>query len=197
MIKQKSQFGFSLVELLVSLSLFIMVLTTAVGCLLVVIDANARAQNMQTVMTNVSFALDSMTREIRTGSGYYCSGTDIDADLAKDQLRDCINGTYLSIVEGGISITGGQDNSRITYRYNSDEMTVERRVGNNNWYPITAPGVRITSMYFYVTDSRKPDDGNLLQPAVTIYIEGFAGELKSTESSFALQTTVTKRILDI
>ncbi|MEL6804355.1 MAG: type II secretion system protein, partial [Bacteroidota bacterium] len=81
--------GFSLIELLVSVSIYIVVITMAVGTLLVLIDANAKAQNMQDVMTNLTFAIDSMTREVRTGRGYYCSDTDPGVSLSEFAVNDC------------------------------------------------------------------------------------------------------------
>lgn len=194
--------GFSLVELLVSISLFTIVLTMAVACLLVLVEANARAQNMNTVMTNLNFALDSMTREIRTGRSYYCANTSANTNLAVDAVQDCTTGSaqFLSFVEGGESITEGAGSPRIAFRYNTDSNGrgfIERRVGTGSWFPITSSNINITDMYFYVTDSTSAYDDNFIQPSVTIYLEGYSGEVASAESSFALQTTVAKRVIDI
>lgn len=198
MIYTKSNSGFTLIELLVSVALFTVVMMMSVGALLALIDANSRAQNMQQVMTNINFAMDSMIREIRTGRGYYCSDSDFSGNLSESSVQDCDNGAgYLSIVEGGESITSGGSNSRITFRYNGFDQTIERRVGVDSWYPITAPGVHITNMYFNVTDTETARDGDENQPSVSIFIEGYAGELESTESVFQIQATVVKRVLDI
>ena len=187
--------GFSLVELLVSLSLFTIVLTMAVGSLLVLVDANARAQNMQQVMTNLSFALDSIAREVRTGGGLYCSSSDIDPDLDSATTNDCTSGTYISVVEGGESLTSGASSPRVTFRYNAGELSVERRVADGPWYAITSANVTITDMFFYVADSTV--DGDDQQANVTIYIAGYAGSLPTVDTAFEVETTVAKRILDI
>lgn len=194
---KRHQSGFTLVELLVSVALFTVVMIMAVGCLMVLIDANARAQSMQQVMTNISFAIDSMTREIRTGRSFYCSDSPIDGDLDEELVQDCEAGIYLSIVEGGTSLTGGNDNSRISFRYNEGEQRIERRIGNDEWYAITSPEINVTDMLFYVTDTETGRNGDDKQASVTIFIDGYAGELLSAESSFTLQTTITKRVLDI
>lgn len=194
--KNTKNLGFSLIELLVSLSIFTIVVTMSVGCLLVLIDANAKAQNMQQVMTNITFALDSIAREVRTGSSFHCSygGSDVD----EFETQDCVNGGYLSLVEGGSSLTGGSSDSRIYYRYNSSDMTADRRVGTNGtWFPLTSADVTVTDMSFYVYNSDTGVDGDDKQAYVTIYIAGHAGELETVDSSFAVQTTVAKRILDI
>jgi len=64
--------GFTLIEMIVSLALFSVVVTISVGSLLILIASNRQLQDEQAVLANLSFALDSMTREIRTGSAYVC-----------------------------------------------------------------------------------------------------------------------------
>jgi len=71
----KKQVGFTLIEMIVSLAVFSIVVTTAVGALLVVISTNQQLQEEQNIMTNLAFALDSMTRELRTGFSYVCGHT--------------------------------------------------------------------------------------------------------------------------
>ncbi|MEX0917629.1 MAG: type II secretion system protein [Candidatus Paceibacterota bacterium] len=189
-----TQSGFTLVELLVSLTLFTVVVTMTMGSLLVVIDANARAQNMQEVMTNLTFALDSMTREIRTGRSYYCINS-LPGSLSESATRDCTQNTAFSFVEGGTSLTAGGD-PRVAYRLNS--ARIERRLGTGSWVPITSETVTITTMQFTVTGSDTYQaTGDVTPPSVVLYIEGHAGEIATTETSFQLQTTITKRILDI
>lgn len=189
--------GFSLIELLVSMALFIVVLTIGIGALMVLISSNAKAQNMQAAVSNIQFSLDSMSREIRTGYSYYCSnGTETTGDIAVTQ--DCDKGTYLSLIEGGKSLTGGADNRRIAYRYNSSDQSVERKIGQGAWVRLTDPNVNVTTLYFNVANSAsKENGGNLLQPNVTIFLSGEVDGVEKTEASFTLQTTVTSRVLDI
>jgi prepilin-type N-terminal cleavage/methylation domain-containing protein len=194
---KKLQRGFSLIEVLVSMALFIVVLTIGVGALLVLISANSKAQNMQAAVSNIQFALDSMAREIRTGNGYYCSGgTETTGDFAV--VQDCNKGTYLSIVEGGKSLSSGFVNRRIAYRYDSTTQSVQRKIGTGTWVPLTDDTVDITAMHFNVSNSSSKDaDGNALQPNVTIYINGMITGIGETSTNFTLQTTVTQRTLDL
>lgn len=192
--------GFSLIELLVSLSLFIIVLTMAVGSLLVLINANAKAQNIQSAVSNVQFALDSMAREIRTGTSYYCSNSaSTNMVGGYDITSDCNKGIYLSIIEGGDSLTRGQaTGGRLAYRYNSTYHSIERKIGNGDWYRLTDEVVSIDAMHFNVTDSLVGQQGGSpRQPNVTIYISGSVAGVADTSSSFTLQTTVTKRVIDL
>ena len=194
---QKVQRGFSLIEVLVSMALFIVVLTIGVGALMVLISANAKAQNMQAAVSNIQFALDSMAREIRTGNGYYCSsGSETTGEYTV--VQDCNKGTYLSIIEGGKSLSSGSVNRRIAYRYNSSAQAVQRKIGNGTWVSLTDSTVAISAMHFNVSNSAsKEDGGNELQPNVTIYISGMITGIGQTSTDFTLQTTVTQRTLDL
>ena len=84
---QNQNLGFTLVEMIVS-RYFSIVVTTAVGAMLVLISTNQQLQSEQNVMTNLSFALDTMTREIRTGYNYYC--TTSDTNPSGETKNDCL-----------------------------------------------------------------------------------------------------------
>lgn len=195
--------GFSLIELLVSMGLFIVVLTIGIGALLVLISTNLKAQNIQDAVGNVQFALDSMTREIRTGYSYYCAASTPGVPpTGLNQVASCSSGTYLSIIEGGESLTEGADLSekRIEYRYNASAHSIERRIRSQNaaWVRLTSPNVSIDAMHFNVNGAaQKTDSADLSQPNATIFISGTVTGVSNTSSTFTMQTTVTQRVLDI
>lgn len=223
---QKSGAGFTIIELIVSLALFTFVLTVSVGALLVLIAGNQKEQSAQSVMTNLAFALDSMTREIRTGYDYYCDILNAggvasafdnqDVSLPSGQ-RDCPNGapggsvknTAISFVEGGSSITGSPG-GRIAYVIDLDtEETIYRRVGNGPLERIVSSGVRIIAGEFRVTDPTPqslPPDHDTEQASVTIYLLAVDADEVPTETNpaeipdgqlFHIQTTITQRELDL
>lgn len=64
--------GFTLVEMMVSLAIFSVVAVIAIGALLKVIDANKKSQSMQSAVTNINFAMESMSRDLRTGTSIQC-----------------------------------------------------------------------------------------------------------------------------
>ncbi len=212
------QSGFTLIELIVSLGVFSTVVTIAVGALLVLVAANQQLQSEQSVMTNVSFALDSMTREIRTGTDYYCDssnsqsgtnnmfdeGRDLDSIIDINTYRDCHNSSSdltfrgLSFVESGDSVTGSSD--RVLYFYNEETQTIYRRVGSDDPMPITSTssGAIINDFKFRVTGAVPLEGvgtGRLQQPTVTIFID--ATDAKNPDKHHYLQTTITQRTLDL
>jgi prepilin-type N-terminal cleavage/methylation domain-containing protein len=184
--------GFSLIEVLVSLSLFTVVITISIGVLMVLVAANARAQNTQSIMTNLSFAMDSITREIRTGADFYC-GSPASLPVSGNTTQNCANGgDSFSFNEGGKSLTGNASSRRIGIRFN--EGVIERRLGNGSWMAMTSPDIKITDLRFYVTGATRAD---YEAPTVTIFVEGTAGETDGTESTFHVQTTVVQQLLDV
>lgn len=217
-----SQSGFSLIEMIVSLAVFSGVITIAVGALLVLVASNDQLQGEQSVMTNLSFALDSMTREIRTGTAYYCEsrtnysaggpnnifrgGNNLDGIVGTD-TQDCHTGRSnpswalhgLTFIEGGNSISGA-DNSRILYFHDSDAGQLFRRIGTEDPVPITSSGIFIHEAEFYVTGSEPQSGGSgshYDQASVTIFIEASATSTAPTNERYQIQTSITQRTLDI
>ncbi len=193
--------GFTLIEVLVSMSIFTVVVGMAVGTLIVLMDANAKAQNVQQAVSNVSFALDAMTRDIRTGLHYECQ-TSTGALHTTNDTNDCPTGTSgdnFAFTESGGSLTGNCAGSRIGYRFNATDNTIERRLclgdGATDWESITAPGVSIDHMHFSVAHTDRSPDAH--SPTVTIYIEASAGDVAGTDAGFTLQASVTQQSLDL
>lgn len=217
--KQKNVAGFTLIEMIVSLGVFSVVVTTAVGAMLVLIATNQQLQAEQSVMTNLAFALDTMTREMRTGYNYYCESqpnysaggpSNIFDDgnnhenILGTNTADCATGRPssrqlqgVSFYEGGDSLTGATGARRILYFYDDDAKTIYRRVGNDDKQAIVSSGLVVQDAQFYVTGSSPHSaTANTEQPTITIYIEAQERD-DPTAKTYYLQTTVTQRILDL
>jgi prepilin-type N-terminal cleavage/methylation domain-containing protein len=201
--------GFSLIELLVSIALFSVVITMSVGTMIVLLDANAKAQNMNVLMTNLSFALNSMSREIRTGFSYHCDYSAVEAAIPTPiETNDCPDGgTRLSVVETDNSLTGGPRGSydigsRVTYYYvpsyfSNGNGAILRRVGTRGALPLTSEEINITEFSLLVVGADPGPLDGAHSPRVRLLIAGEAGEIEGLDTSFRLQTTVTQRLLDI
>ncbi|MCX6713057.1 MAG: type II secretion system protein, partial [Candidatus Vogelbacteria bacterium] len=62
--------GFTLIEIMVAVSIFVIVAFIVTSTLLVVLDANRRANAWRSIMENVNFAIDSMSYKIKFGREY-------------------------------------------------------------------------------------------------------------------------------
>ncbi|MCU0678796.1 MAG: prepilin-type N-terminal cleavage/methylation domain-containing protein [Candidatus Pacebacteria bacterium] len=200
MVSSQTERGFTLVEMLVSLALFTTIATMAVGTLLILINGNSRVVGEQITLTALSFALDSMTREIRTGSEYYCGSvsqvTGAGVYGSPTAVQNCTGGNVgLSFREAGESITGGNDDSRIAYYFENNRLW--RKVGSQSAQEIVTNDVEITEGRFIVTGATPLGTGtDIVQPTVTILIEARASSSDATKT-FTLQSTVTQRALDL
>ena len=130
--KTQSDAGFSLVEVLVALAIFTIVITTVNGALVVLINANSKSNHTQEVITNLMFALDGMTRRVRTGFGYHCipptSSNKFNhptngGSLKATSTQDCLGGLSLSFVdtEGALGDKGYE--KRLVYSFDKDYHT--------------------------------------------------------------------------
>ena len=204
--------GFTLIEMIVSLALFATVSTVAVGSLLVLIDNNRELRGEQSLITNISFALDMMARDIRTGFDYHCATPDNQNQLNNNILnvdnltpQSCPNGAsstgdpnrrhVLSFVEGSSRVA--EDDVRMAYYFQPEADvgtgTIMRHRGNGDAdtaQSIISESINITDADFIVTGAER-QDGN--QPTVTIVLEVETDD----GAEFTVQTTVTQRFLDI
>lgn len=206
-IRHTMQRGFTLIEMMVALALFTIVITIAVGAFLSLIGQSSKLQGEQRVMTSLNFAMDSMTREIRTGINYYCIadvaevGSFDEGDLSL--VRDCtgnlstgvgVNG--MSFIEAGTSLTFDESIHRVAYGFDSATFSIVRQIGSNVPQSLTSSDVKITGVSFYVSGAAPLTNGsNVTQPTVTIVIK--AQDPDDTSQTYTMETTVTQRQLDL
>ena len=81
--------GFSLVEMMVAIAIFMVVAVVAVAALLKIVDADRKSQTLQDAVNNINFAMDSITREIRVGSAYTCCVRNMVSMIISQVNRQC------------------------------------------------------------------------------------------------------------
>ena len=172
------QKGFTIIELMVSLTIFIIIMMISMGSILGIFAANRKSRSQRAVMNNLNLALESMSKEMRYGENYHCGGGSITLP------QNCAEGdTLLSFFSS--------ENKQITYRLNNN--AIEKEVDNAGFLPITAPEVVIENLTFYALGA----GADTSQPKVLIRIKGYAGVANKGKSDFILETLVSQRVLDI
>lgn len=193
--------GFSLVELMVAISLFAMVMLVAVGALLSLVDANRKARALESVMNNLNIAVDGMVRSMRMGNTYNCN-----SEVAPDPVNggDCGDGeNMVSFTPFGEDPTDNSERWVYEFIPRSGETPGRlwrSREGGANAEPITAPEVDIEDVTFYVfgTIRANSPSQNTSQPKIVVVIKGTAGsESTRSETTFYLQATAVQRVLDL
>ena len=172
--------GFTLIELMVSISIFLVVMTISMGAIFSIFDANRKSESLKVVMNNLNLAVDSMSREIKFGSNYHCgAGGNIKTP------QDCAAGdTYISFLS----------NQGLQEIYTINGTSIEKSTdGGRTFLAVTAPEIDIEHLDFYVVGSLKGDG---LQPKVLIMVKGYSGGKPDTKTEFAIQTLVSQRAPD-
>jgi prepilin-type N-terminal cleavage/methylation domain-containing protein len=196
--------GFTLIEMMVAVAIFAITMMIGVGALLAMVDANRRAQAINSVMQNLNAALEGMSRSIRVGTVYHCqTSTTPDAPAllatASTDMACNPNGGHLIAFEpsgGGLE----DDSNQVVYRINGTQLERSKDSGAN-WIALTAPEVTIDSFTIYLIGAipRTVDGfatGDVTQPRLLMTIKGSAPVPKG-RTQFTVQASVTQRIIDI
>lgn len=165
--------GYTLVELIVAVGLFALVMLLASGAYLMMIGLNRHAQSIATGIDNLSFAIETMTRNIRTGSAYSCGG-----------LGDCPSGgsSFAFKNAGGVDVS-----------YSLNGSTIQETVGASV-RTLTDPSITVSSLTFYTSGTASND---VYQPHVTIITSGTVSYGVGKTEPFTVETGATMRGSDI
>ena len=185
--------GFTLVEMIVAVALFAVVMLISVAALLSLVDANRKAQALQSVMNNLNIALDGMVRSVRMGSNYRCNVQSPPIETP----ADCTSGgTVLYFTPFGGNPSDRQQDWVYSFATDADGIgRIYRSEKGLTALAVTAPAVSIDSMKFYVVGTRR---GDTTQPKVVVEVKGTAGAEKiKTKTTFNIQATAVQRLLDL
>lgn len=172
--------GFTLIEMIVSVGLFSVVMLVVTAAYLAIISLDKESRSTNELVVNLSFALESIARNVRTGTNYSCAGGG--------------NGTceQLSFVN-----TEGQT---ITYMRKTSDSTsaIAQCTGgactNETSVGLTDPKIVIESLTFYVWGVGA---GDQTQPQVLMSVRGTMQVSASRTVDFTIQTSATQRLLEL
>lgn len=178
--------GFTLLEMIVSVGIFAVVIVASIGISLSIKSAQGKATNVQNVQDSIRYTLEFMTKELRQGTSYVLSDCDSSGACRKvNFLRSFVVGPSQSI----------------WYCWDSVAGVVYRRVDTvdtclTQGLELTASNVKVTAWSFYATGQISgPADG---QPRITVSIAGSSRDPRTQlQSSLILQTSVTQRARDL
>lgn len=190
--KNHSKGGFTLVEMLIAVSLFVVVVFVSIGALLSIFDANKNARSSKTVVDNLNLAIENMTRTVRFGKDYRCASSFSSLPNYPLTPADCSGGAALAVDFYDRSIPG---NVVVTYEWDSTNKSIKRSYGGvyDEGF-LNSKDTVIESLKFYVLNSSNSD---LKQPYVVAVIKGYVGDRPTTQSSFTIETIMSQRELDI
>lgn len=181
--------GFTLLELLVSIAIFAVVMTTASGIFGTALQNQRRTLTQQLVMNNNAYALEYMSRALRMAK--------------KDVDGECLNtGDICNYDNPGGDVTKirflNHERKCVEFYLENDQIKRKKSSTSTDSFDstgsFTSDDIDIQKLEFKLKgpcQSDQPDEQQ--QPTVTILLNAKITD----EVSFRTQTTVTQRDLDI
>lgn len=177
-VKASQNKGFTLIELLVSIALFSIVVVVVLGSIMTIIDSNKKARTLMTVMNNLNFSVDSITRSFKTGRNPY--GIESGSNSFRTDEIDYDNYTSSSDFS----------TRQVEYFITTDSDGIGMITKNGE--RITSPDIDIdvNNSSFVVKHYNSP------QPYLIILLSGEAKITDRIKSDFKIQTSVSQRKLE-
>lgn len=158
--------GFTMVELLVAMSLFLVTISIATGTFIQTLRGQRMTVAVISANNNAALAMEQLIREIRTGKDF-------------------------SMENGDLLFTNSQG-SQIAYHWNSNMEILEKSADGGLFKPLTADNVRVKRAVFRLFTG---DPANPFPPRVTVLLGVGAAGLPFTSSVINLEMTVSGRVL--
>ena len=176
--------GFTLIEIMVAVSVFVLVMVISSGAIISIFNANQKSKTLRSVMDNLNLTMESMTRTIRFGTNYHCGAT---TPPPTTSPLDCGSPGSSTLTVRAV------DGTQVTYSLSGGRII--RTISGVNYF-MTSPDVTISKLAFRVYGS--PPYPDLFQPQVIIVVAGSVGPSNKplSQSTFNLQTTISQRVFD-
>lgn len=189
-IKSDSSYGgFTLIEIMVAVSIFVIVALIATGAFITANRVNQKAQAIKLVVDNLNFAIDSMVIKIRRGDQLRCYNN-VESALNFSSGESCLTGApMISFVSKPGPTEYG---NRFAYRLNGNKLqycSFTDGSGTCDFQDITTGDVVIDHMSFKVFSVGSSAVGN---PLVAVSLSAHT-TVGGSLTKFALQTAASVR----
>lgn len=187
---KKNVYGFTLIEMMVSVAIFAIIMVVGTGALVSMTNAYRVGQQEKQVHDSLNYVLEMMTRDIRLGYLYNVAPALNGSD--QGQTGDGIDPVLgFNATDGrGYIIFHREDDNVLYRRHFNDIGTVLL-----NKDPLTNPSeVIITGVRFLVQGTGSYEQGDLNQPRVWIQLR--ASSPRTPDRTTVVQTLVSQRVLD-
>jgi len=200
--------SFTLIEILVSITIFTFLIMAALGVYITSITKHRQALKSQVVNEELQYVVEITSRDINISDGYLMASRDSDVDTRIDTIY--LNHPTKKIVGAECTGLGGVDCDKccnqpaqcdvdlfsceccLQYRFNSTDNTIEvKGKGDSDFVALTSSRIEIENVYFNIDSVIA---GNLArQPKITILIKAKEKNDILGTSEIILQTTITQR----
>jgi prepilin-type N-terminal cleavage/methylation domain-containing protein len=204
----KTKRGYTIIETMIAVSLFLVVVTIGMGALLNANLLHQKSQSLRSIMDNLSFVMEDMSRNLRTGYHFQCfdysagqQTLSLDSITTLASPRSCPKGWAIAFESAG-----GNPNSFLdqwAYYISNSGQIYKTTDGARTFIQLTPDEVFIDangkSSFSVLGAESKASDSQ--QPYITIRLVGTItykpGTSNSVVTPFSLQSSVSQRLIDI
>lgn len=189
--KNNNKNGYTIIETMIAVSLFIVIVMSGMGALLNANLLHQKSRSMRSIIDNLSFIMEDMSRNLRTGYDYHCFVAGDTISYGAINPKSCASG-------GGISFKsslGGQWVYYISNNPNGASYSIFKSVDGTT-VQLTPDEVAINPASSFSVLGALPPPDDSQQPFVTIKLIGSI-TFQNFVTPFSLQTSVSQRVIDI
>ncbi len=190
--------GYTIIETMIAISLFIIIIMSGMGALLNANLLQHKSQDMRSIVDNLSFIMEDISRNLRTGYEYRCI-TDGNFLTNLEIPQSCSTGGAIAFEEsqGDTGITSDQWIYKIESNDGGVTFNIFKSIdGGTNFVQLNGTEIVINSVSGFSVLGAEAAPGNEQQPLVNIRL---AGEIyyKDLITPFDLQTSVSQRLIQV
>ncbi len=207
--------GFTLVEMIVSIAIFMIVSLVAIGAFLKIIDLNTKSHTLKDSIANMNFVMDSISRELRTGTNFYCpsgyyavsANTDLPAPNCTTNSFTDNWSIYFYSPKTANRTDGSGKKCRLIHAYSFSNESIYKAEQSScdgliapypspyYFFPVISNDGSIT--FSKATMKITRDTTNIYAvPFVQFHFVGTIGKKERTKTAFDLQTGISQRVSD-
>ncbi len=195
--KYISNEGYTLIETMIAISIFLFVIVFGITTLLNAFFVNQRSQNVRSVVDSLSYIMDDISRNIRIGYNYKCleKGQDFPSQDDLGKPVSCREGYGIAFESGGGDVNTNDD-QWVYFLFKG--KIFRSTTGLINPIQITPNEVTInsdTSSFAVLGAESFTTSNDKQQPFVIIRLAGTIVD-KNGVLPFSLQTSVSQRVLN-
>ncbi|MCX5711453.1 MAG: hypothetical protein NTY47_00035 [Candidatus Omnitrophica bacterium] len=186
---------------MIAVSLFIIIVMAGMNALLNANLLHQKSRDMRSIIDSLSFVMEDMSRNLRTGSSYHCfvAGDTIPSVTSSivSTPKSCANGWAFAF-ESANGLPGNNDDQWVYYINNGKIFkSTSGPYSISNFIQLTPDEVAVDpSSSFSISGAEPPSTGDQQQPFITIRLSGNI-TFKGVVTPFSLQTSVSQRLVDI
>lgn len=190
--------GYTIIETMIAISLFLVIVMSGMGALLNANLLHQKSQSMRSIMDNLSFIMEDMGRSLRTGYNYRCIN---DSNFSTNITvpKSCSSGGAIAFENASGNSLSATD--QWVYKIESQDGGVTFNISKSvdsgsTWVQLNSSEVAINSVSGFSVLGAEPIATDSQQPFVSIKLVGTI-TFKNVVTPFSLETSVSQRLIDV